>query len=924
MQFTSPDNDKPLFIPKLSEPVVFASNTILNNVYDLNLSPIPFCCVLEPFFVPNPYRYNEEHAVNTIPIVENTKFISCTNSKCKAYLNPYCKLDPKLKKWCCVFCNQWSATNELNNYHTSDQGANLDTFQSPVKSDKEQKQPYEVTNNIVDIIIPYQHIVKSSHNLATGPAALRRRTSSNTTNNSGNDANDDSNVPLIQPKRLIARSLSATSNISAGSDLTRPSVHPGCIYVIDSNIPKSDVIHLADAITNALNELPKDTYIGLITFGHCVKVYEVGLHGVISCDAYPGQTSLGLNELNQIEAHERNPMYSGSEYVSPLHFCKENLIVILNNLSGGADMKLKRRKRRKNKRRRSVNSKSVDNNMEAGDSTGDIPLHVSRTKRCLPNAIRVALELFKVSHESLGKIIVCTTGEINSGRMDLPYLNMLSKKCLLQGISIDILCVGSNYFNVPLLQNFVHACGGKVLINRLFHEETFKSNVVEATTRKNPTLFTDNNNNGSNNNTNSIYHGVSYNDIKIFVKCFDCIQIDRVIGPALTNIDGVDMGIDGADGGSAHDDDATVNRKYAFRLGTLDPLNAGIFFYFRLAEKDMPVRFGYVQFTIVLTGLDGSLRKRVITKRLLFTNSRQTFLKSVNCNITAIAIGKKAILMAQKLNERGNKEGTKLSAGEISNRVYNMMVFFSQQQTRKVVSVPDELSVIPITLFHLLRGPCLGPILQHSDDIYCIQQLFLNSSFQTCLRITQPRLYCLKQEDMLKTRHVVDQALSMQQITDGNANNDNNPISNSLANEILSNHYLKEIPMVTLALQSHFILILDHHTDVFIWSGFSVSGGEYDKIRDALKLIVRNEIRHRYPAPNIMLFNESDSMARWFEARLIPAHKDNEFLQIQACQALIGNLSGKQRKELGGKLLWTDDYSFYEWLSHVISGTVGL
>ena len=73
----------------------------------------------------------------------------------------------------------------------------------------------------------------------------------------------------------------------------------------------------------------------------------------------------------------------------------------------------------------------------------------------------------------------------------------------------------------------------------------------------------------------------------------------------------------------------------------------------------------------------------------------------------------------------------------------------------------------------------------------------------------------------------------------------------------------------------------------------------------------------------IMVFNEGDSMARWFEARLIPAHKDNDFLQIQACQALIGNLSGKQRKELSGKLLWTDDYSFYEWLNHVISGTMG-
>ena len=63
-------------------------------------------------------------------------------------------------------------------------------------------------------------------------------------------------------------------------------------------------------------------------------------------------------------------------------------------------------------------------------------------------------------------------------------------------------------------------------------------------------------------------------------------------------------------------------------------------------------------------------------------------------------------------------------------------------------------------------------------------------------------------------------------------------------------------------------------------------------------------------------------MARWFEARLIPAHKDNEFLQMQACQKLIGNLNNTQRKELNEKLLWTDDYSYYEWLNRVIAGTI--
>ncbi len=901
MQFPTSIN-KPLTINKLPEPVTFSSNTVLNNTYDLNLSPIPFCCILEPFFTPSSdvNNNNVQQPTTIIPMMEKKDFITCTNPKCKAYLNPFCKLDLKLKRWKCVFCNQWSVSTELNENNITTPNNNNNVFQSPVKSDNEKSPPLETTSNMVDLVIPYQYIVNSSHNLATGPAALRRRTSSTTSTN-----NNNNNIPsIIQPKHLISRSLSTASNSSIGSNPNVSTIHPACIYVIDSNIPKSDVMHLANAITNALNQLPRDTYIGLITFGHCVKVFEVGLHGIISCDSYPGQSLLGKNELNQIELHERNPMYSGSEYMSPLHFCKENLINILKNLSGGPDMKLKRKKRRNSKRRKRGNRNGKNEATDGEANAEKNAIHVSPIKRCLPNAIRIGLEMFKVSHESLGKMIICTTGEINCGNtVNLDYLNILSNKCLLQGISIDILCVGSNYFNVPLLQNFIQTCGGNVFINRLFNEETFKLNVLEATSRNkvddiNEEEEDDNNNNNNTNTSSTIYQDISHSGIKIQVKCFDCIEIDRVIGPALTNVDDTD---------NTNDNDA-MNQKYTFQLGTLDPLNSGIVFYFRLSEKDIPVRFGYVQFTIIFNGLDGSLRKRIITKRLLFTNSRQTFLKSINCNVAAIGIGKKAVLMAQKIKDRS--KGATRSMDEICNRVYNMMAFFAQQKA-KMVTVPDELKIIPITLFHLLRGPCLGPILQHGDDICCMQRLFLNSSFQTCLRITQPRLYCLKEEDILKTRHLVN-----------HSTNDMNASSIILANEIVSKSYLQEIPMVTLALQSNFILILDHHTDIFIWSGFAVSSNGYDKIRNALKLIIQREVKHRYPSPNIMLFNENDSMARWFEARLIPAHKDNEFLQMQACQKLIGNLNNTQRKELNEKLLWTDDYSYYEWLNRVIAGTI--
>ena len=109
-------------------------------------------------------------------------------------------------------------------------------------------------------------------------------------------------------------------------------------------------------------------------------------------------------------------------------------------------------------------------------------IRVSPTKRCLSNAIRAGLELFKVSHETLGKMVVCTTGKLNYGAMDAHYLHNLSRESMEQGVAIDIFCVGSNHFDVPLLQGIVRFCGGHVHIHRSFDEKAFELNIVSATT----------------------------------------------------------------------------------------------------------------------------------------------------------------------------------------------------------------------------------------------------------------------------------------------------------------------------------------------------------------------------------------------------------------------------------------------------------
>ncbi|CAN0587606.1 unnamed protein product, partial [Ectocarpus sp. 12 AP-2014] len=57
---------------------------------------------------------------------------------------------------------------------------------------------------------------------------------------------------------------------------------------------------------------------------------------------------------------------------------------------------------------------------------------------------------------------------------------------------------------------------------------------------------------------------------------------------------------------------------------------------------------------------------------------------------------------------------------------------------------PRELGRLPRQLFHLRRGPLLGPLLQNSDDPLCLRHLFLRGALEDCLRMMEPSLVSLK------------------------------------------------------------------------------------------------------------------------------------------------------------------------------------
>ena len=101
-----------------------------------------------------------------------------------------------------------------------------------------------------------------------------------------------------------------------------------------------------------------------------------------------------------------------------------------------------------------------------------------------------------------------------------------------------------------------------------------------------------------------------------------------------------------------------------------------------------------------------------------------------------------------------------------------------------------------------------------------------------------------------------------------------------------------------------------------------MKGKEYDPVRDALTHIVKKWSEGRFPYPHVMHFNEGDSMSRYLVARLEPLHKDNTFDQLKSYPTLV-DMTESDLKNLREKFVWTDDYSYLEWMTHVIKGSKG-
>lgn len=268
----------------------------------------------------------------------------------------------------------------------------------------------------------------------------------------------------------------------------------------------------------------------------------------------------------------------------------------------------------------------------------------------------------------------------------------------------------------------------------------------------------------------------------------------------------------------------------------------------------------YVQASLSYELPSGQRLTRTVTQQLQVTGNKAVFLESVEADTQAVLIAKRLVSAAR---DQPQPDAMLPDLDERVKRLLGVAVVPS------VAALPSPLLPVPRLLFLLRRGPLLSAVLQHEDDIDALRVLFLHASLPTAMRLLQPELYVCVQDAATGAIAFI------------------------------------AAPLEDLMLQSDLVLFLDRHTDIFVWTGRSVSASVATRLQEACLARAAAE-RSRFPAPQVQFFGEGSSMARWLLCALIPSHKDSREAQM-ALVPRLAQLDPAVYTQLVAKFHHTDD-----------------
>lgn len=587
------------------------------------------------------------------------------------------------------------------------------------------------------------------------------------------------------------------------------------IIVIDECLDEPHLQHLQSSLHAFVDSLAQTARIGIVTYGRTVSIYDFSETGLASADMLPGSKSPSQDSLKTM-------IYGTGVYLAPLHISLNVAHTVFSALRP-----------------------YKGEHPEAGRD------------RCLGTAVEIALALIQGPSAEMprgmvkrsggsSRIMVCAGGPNTFGPGAVPYslshpnyaymekkaikwMDHLGREARRHDTVVDIFCAGTCPVRIPILQPLAKASGGVLILHDDFGE-AFGVNLQRAARRAA--------------GSQGIFE----------IRCSDGLYVNRVIGP----------------GEEAHlDAHETFKNDNSISIQMLSVEDTQSFAVSMEQKRDIKESHVFVQFAARYTNAYQANISRVITIILPTTDNLSAYLESIESEVLAVLIAKRAVLQANNPSDAVNMRLA------IDERIKDITSKFGTQVPKvKLQRFPKELSLLPEYLFHLRRGPLFGSIIGHEDERSVLRNLFLPASFDLSLRMLAPRVLMHREGGTFE-----------------------------------------ELPAYDLAMQSDAAVVLDHGTDVFIWLGadLAVQEGKSAAALAACRTLAEEITEQRFPAPRILSFKEGSSQARYILSRLIPAHKDPPYEQ-EARFPQLRTLTPEQRTKLKSSFLHLDDLSFCEWM----------
>ena len=221
------------------------------------------------------------------------------------------------------------------------------------------------------------------------------------------------------------------------------------------------------------------------------------------------------------------------------------------------------------------------------------------------------------------------------------------------------------------------------------------------------------------------------------------------------------------------------------------------------------------------------------------------------------------------------------------------------------------------------RGTLFGDILQHPDDIENENCKLIRANFEDALKIIEPTL--LRVSFPLNLTNSFQSQKSKEELEeDGeeiinlNTSSESTSQEKSFQTKAFSTFKVFRMPLETLSLRSERILALDHLSQIFVWRGeLALQSNLVEEATHFLLSWIEKQNSGRFPPPQVLVFGEEDSEARWLLSRLVPSHKDFLADQTRSFPSL-SSLSEEERNQIYVKYPKTDEDSFYQFFRKMI------